>query len=313
VTIITEQKRTNIVLFPKTEHFYEEQLTQLLKVEQYEKAIELLSFLLQLPGVSTDKLAQWQAILVWLQTMFPEYLFEPSSLSSFEQDEEEELEEEDELRRQRAIEKANADSGYLDKIIEKLEDSEQTFDQQLLALEQIQYAELTDHMSRLCTWLEEHERHPLLQFKCLQSLKRNGMQGELMIQRNGLQVTVEVQDTPLHEEEYPHRIKDVMLRLQVVSEVDHPDFYSFASGFWHDFIAMAFAMPIYNKMLQLDESEVDLWAAALHAALQELVFGSVDGSRIREQYAITDKQIPGWESAYFQLKDSMQTMFQGLS
>ena len=65
----------NVILFPKTEQFYEDELTKLLRSEQYKEALDMLAFLLQFPNVDTNKSEQWEALRHWLLTMFPETMF----------------------------------------------------------------------------------------------------------------------------------------------------------------------------------------------------------------------------------------------
>src|ERR1700730_14290490 len=99
--IISENSMENVILFPKTIDFYEQELTRFLQLEQYGEALQLLAFLLQFPDVEANRHGQWEALQEWLQTMAPEAVFAP--MDSIE----EELDNEEGLLRQAVAQKTS--------------------------------------------------------------------------------------------------------------------------------------------------------------------------------------------------------------
>ncbi|WP_208607656.1 hypothetical protein [Paenibacillus pectinilyticus] len=281
----------NVVLFPKTEKFYEDELTKLLRTEQYQEALEMLTFLLQFPNVDTIKSDQWEALRHWLLTMFPETVFPPSSV------EEEDSEEEANLLRQYILDKAASDDGaFVRKLQTMLQEG--TLEEQVSALEQLAFIEQLEVSQFVRTWLCERPRHPHLQFKALQTLKQMGEQGLIEFPKHGKTVLVEIEETPLAAEDFPLRIRDMIRRVGDISEISQPDFVYFATQTWQEFLAYAYGTAIYTELLRTEESAVDVWASALHAILQEKLFGTVDREELLDTYGIVDAMTLQWKRAH---------------
>ncbi|MDD9269901.1 hypothetical protein ACFPES_22865 [Paenibacillus sp. GCM10023248] len=284
----------NVILFPKTIQYYEDELTRFLHKEQYSDALQLLTFLLQFPGIDPLKAEQWGALLVWLQTMFPETMF-PDQVPS-----EEDLEAEEDLLRQYIHEKAADDGAYAQKLIQSLREG--TLEQQVSSLEQLSFIDRPEIGAAIKEWLYERPRHPHIQFKALQALKQLGEQGIVEFPKNGTRIAVDIEETPLCPEEFPMQIRDMIRRVGDISEINQPDFVYFAKQMWQEFLAYAYGTSLYTDLVRTEEGAVDIWASALHVVLQEQLFGSVDREELLDTYGIVDSMSLPWKRAHLVLQ-----------
>jgi hypothetical protein len=301
--IISDHSLDNVILLPKTIDFYELELTRFLQLEQYGEALELLAFLLRFPDLEANKHGQWEALQEWLETMVPQAGFPPSDNG------EEELESEEGLLRQAVAEKTTGNADYPDKLIYMLENG--TMEQQLIAVEQLIFVDHTDVSPAIIKWLRQSELHPSIQFKALQTLKQRGEKGIVCMPKNASEICVEIEQTPLNEDEFPQVIREMLGRLNEISEADHPDFSFFAQQAWHEFLVFAYGTPLYSQLLEHEEGIIDIWASSLHAVLQEILFGSFEQEEIMEKYAITDPMRLRWKQTYKILHSFMESMYPG--
>jgi hypothetical protein len=291
----------NVILFPKTIDFYELELTRFLQLEQYGEALRLLAFLLQFPDVEANKYGQWEALQGWLQTMVPEAGFAPMDSA------EEELENEEGLLRQAVADKSSVNAQYPDQLIYLL--SNGSIEQKLIAIEQLCYVDHEDVSPAIINWLKQSELHPNIQFKALQTLKLRGEKGKACMTKNESEICVEIEETPLNEDEFPQMIREMLGRLNEISEVDHPDFSFFAQEAWNEFLVFAYGTPLYSQLLNEEEGSIDIWASSLHAVLQEMLFGSLDQEEIMEKYGITGSMKLRWKQIYAILRSFMDGMY----
>jgi hypothetical protein len=294
VITITDPTTNNLILFPKTEQYYEEELTRFLRTEQYSDALQLLTFLLQFPTVNHHKTEQWEALRHWLHTMFPETIFPMISQS------EEDVEEEEDLLRQHIQEKTADDGAYALKLQNLLKEG--TLEQQVNALEQLGFIDQPGVSQGVKEWLCEKPRHPHIQFKALQSLKQMGEHGYIEFLKNGNKIVVEIEETPMCPEDFPLRIRDMIRRVGDISETSQPDFVYFAKQTWQEFLAYAYGTSIYTDLLRAEEGAVDVWASALHAILQEKLFGTVNREELLDNYGIVDSMTLQWKRAHLVLQ-----------
>ncbi|WP_171644816.1 hypothetical protein [Paenibacillus phytorum] len=287
--IITDPSINNLILFPKTEQYYEEELTRFLKTEQYSDALQLLTFLLQFPTVDHHKTEQWEALRNWLYTMYPETMFPMTSPL------EDDPEEETDLLRQYIQDKTADDDAFALKLLNMLKDG--TLEQQVNALEQLAFIDQSDVSQRVKEWLCEKPRHPHIQFKALQALKQMGERGFIEFPKNGEKILVEIEETPMSPEDFPSRIRDMIRRVGDISEISQPDFVYFAKQTWQEFLAYAYGTSIYTDLQNAEEGAVDVWASALHAILQEKLFGSVNREELLDNYGIVDSMKLQWKRA----------------
>ncbi|UJF32036.1 hypothetical protein [Paenibacillus hexagrammi] len=291
-----------MILFPKTEQFYEEELTKCLQKEQYGEAVSMLTFLLQFPSADQQKTEQWQALLNWLQTMQPETVF-PALSSQVDEEEEEE-----DLLRQMVEEKSTVDAAFVEKLLGMLRAG--SMDQQLAALEQLAFVQ-RGPVAEIRSWLRQGPRHPHLQFKALQALKHMGETGSIDFVKNGNHIVVDIEETPLSSEEFPGQIRDMIRRVEEISEMRQPDFAFFAKQTWQEFLSYAYGTPIYVELLTQEDGVIDIWASALHTALQEQLFGTANREELQDIYGIVDSMEGSWNNAYKVLRRHLDTILLG--
>ncbi|MCR8644192.1 hypothetical protein NV379_16175 [Paenibacillus sp. N1-5-1-14] len=267
----------NVVMLPQTVKYYEDQLASYFKVERYEQAAGLLAHLLQFSNVDPAKRDEWEMLLVWLQTMFPEVMFAPLDSSNLERNGEfEEMEEdepsEEELRRQAIDTRVQQEQGYIDNLLQVFKEESYSPQEQLIALEKLAFVHHSDAPNILMHWLTAEVRHPLLQFRALQALKIWELQGEIRVPKLGGDVHLRIEDTPLGSEEMPASIRDIFQQLRVSSEEKYPDLAQFSTQIEREFAAFAYGTELYEEMAQVSADRTQLWASALQDVLQELIF-----------------------------------------
>jgi len=279
-------EKDNIVLFPKTLDYYQIELTRMLETERYGEAVELLQFLLQCQGEDPRHYEEWRALLDWLTGAFPalkDGISEASELQHIEEDEETE----EMLARRLAEAKLAEDAGYTDKLLAAVRDkplSEQT----LLALEQLAYLDRPEIDDALIGWISREEMHPLLQYRVLQTLRRRGTTGTLVIMRGGERVEVEIEAVPLKPDDFPPAVQMVLDRVGDQTQVHDPTLYYFAQELWSQFVMVLYGTADYRSLLVEEDAIIDIWAAALHQMVADSLSGSQTDEEIRAMYGITD-------------------------
>lgn len=294
---ITDSHKDNIILFPKTIEYYQVQLTRLLETEQYSEAIDLLKFLLQCQGDDVQTYEEWKVLLEWLQTQF-------TTLSG----EEDEEESETEILGQQVKKKANEDKEYTKKLLDMLL-QETAPDKKFLALDQLVFIDHPQINETLRRWAETVDLHPLVQFKVLQTLKLREVTGNIHMHRCGEEITVKIEHTPLTYEEYPEPILKVMDRVQQISEVNHPALSYFAEQTWKAFLSYTYGTSMYFQIINEEESNTDVWAAALHCISIETMLGPSEVKGTLNLYEISAELIFKWEMAFRFIKSFIDSAF----
>ncbi|MEK0314377.1 HEAT repeat domain-containing protein [Cohnella sp. 56] len=279
----------NLVLFPKTLDYYQIQLTRMLETERYGEAKGLLGFLLQCGGEAERYHTEWQALLGWLEAAFPEALADNSQTFGAEHNSADEDDGDDDVEaalRQRVVDRAAEDPEYAGRLISIL-DGDEDPEQQLLALGQLAYLPGPEVEAALRRWLSERERHPLVQFRALQTLRRFGATDTAAVLRDGEELLLEIDATPLSFEEFPPAVLEVLERLSRMAEVSDPALSYFADEMWRECVQAAYGSNVFKWMMEADDGATDLWAAALHQYLLEKLHGQTGEESTREQYGIT--------------------------
>jgi hypothetical protein len=218
-----------------------------------------------------------------------------------------ELDNEEGLLRQAVAEKTSENEEYPDQLMYMLMNG--SAEQKLIAIEQLNFVDHKDVSPAIIHWLKQSKLHPSIQFKALQTLKQRGEKGIVCMFKNGSEICLEIDETPLNEDEFPQVIREMLARLNEISEADHPDFSFFAHQAWNEFLVFAYGTPLYSQLLKQEEGSIDLWASSLHAVLQEMLFGSLNKEEIMEKYGITDSMVLRWKQTYTILRSFMDTMY----
>lgn len=292
----TEHNR-NVVLFPKTLDYYQVELTSMLETERYREAMELLQFLLQCQGQDERQLEEWESLLGWLQTTFPEATYSQQTMAQTES-EPEEAPDNEQLMRDKVRLKQAEDRQYEEKLLKtamELPVSERT----LLALEQLSYLEQPQIDEQIVDWLQQDEQlHPLIQFRVLQTLRRRGHRGNVHYMHRNERVDVDVETVPLDPTEFPLSFIQILERVSDKAEISAPNLFYFAQELWSQFIMSIFGTQDYLYISRGDDAEIDVWAAALHQTVAETLEGSSDEEETRTLYGVTDSIRFRYEQAY---------------
>ncbi|UUZ89487.1 hypothetical protein LJK87_25555 [Paenibacillus sp. P25] len=262
----------NVILFPKTVEYYQYELTRLLEGERYGEAMEALRFLLACQTDDERAREEWRSLLDWLQMMFPDVAMGLSGAG------EEEEPSETELLREAMAEKSIRQEDYAARLLATLSEH-QPVDKRLLALDQLAFIDHPDIDRALIRWLSDHKLHPIIQFKTLQTLKKRGVTGIVKLSKNGETIEADIEETPAGFDQFPSQIQEIILRVQEISETQHPALSYFAQETWNEFLAFIYGSSAYRQMLLQDSACVDIWACALHLTLLERVF---EGGKARK-------------------------------
>lgn len=274
----------------------------MLESEQYGEAMDLLRFLLQCQGQEERHVDEWQALLEWLETAFPQYI---TGEANSPMDKDDDFDEED-LTRLRIQGKLAEDAEYANKLLHTVM-HESLSEQTMLALEQLSYlkGDLIDEA--LTKWLQNTEMHPLLQYRVLQTLHKRGMQGYVTFVRGQEQVEVEIDNVPLKDSDFPIVVQHIVDRVAQHTEVQEPTLYYFAQELWIQFIKAIYGTSIYQSLLMVEEDlDLDIWAAALHQIVSESLTGDRNEEETRAMYGIT-------ENIRFQFEQVYRTLRQFIS
>ncbi|MBG9734539.1 hypothetical protein [Paenibacillus alvei] len=307
-----EPSRNNVILFPKTHDYYQIELTRMLESERYGEAIALLQFLLTCDGEDARIREEWDALLQWLVSAFPEAerdareLDIPEGLAGWTKstaEEESEETEQDILRRQ-FQQKLNADGQYMERLLATLADGEMD-DRKLLVLEQLAAAEDAGIEEALVKLLKEEELSSLLQFGILQVLKRRGMHGEIRFPRGQEWLNVRVEDTPLDYTAFPAAAKAPAERVNEAASVREPSLAYFAQELWQQYVKHIYGSSAYEKLCEHGQEESIAWAAALHFIIARMLH--IDEEvEVKQLYGIRNEMRVQYELALRSLNRSLR-------
>ncbi|KKO51340.1 hypothetical protein [Paenibacillus sp. DMB20] len=270
----------------------------MLENERYGEAKEVLRFLLRCQGQDERHYEEWQALLEWLEAAFPSASSGAAGEGHLDEEDEED---EAEMTRRMVREKLSQDAGYADKLLDTVMNGPLT-EQTVLALEQLAYLDRPEVDEALTDWLKEKPLHPLLQFRVLQTLRRRGMSGTVVLPRGSETTEVEVDQIPLSPGDFPEAVQRILERVAEKTEVHEPTLYYFAQELWSQFIMAVYGTADYRSMLDNDEATQDIWAAALHDTVSESLKGIREEEEIRSSYGITDTMRFRYEQAYRSIK-----------
>lgn len=287
VIIIKNSKHDNVVLMPQTVELYEKQLASLLSQEQYDEAVQILQFLMSSSGVDRERRMEMEQLLNWLYMMFPEL-----QQAEFQE------QTEDELRKQVLGDKWETHAAYVSELLRSLEQPAPA-ERQLITLERLAYHGGHEVIRGVRDWLTSQEMHPLLQFKGMQTLKQTGDQENIVLSRAGELLTVNLNDVPIDSSDIPLGIDHIFQKIYMVCETTEPLIGEFASQMKWDVIATSCGTSLYKEMSSIREEQlVSVWASALHALLENHIYGTMDIELVQRMYDITNYPLDQWMLAY---------------
>jgi len=265
---------------------YQIQLTTMLESERYKEAKELLEFLIHCQGEAERFYEEWRNLLSWL---------EMADLNGHNAEEGPDDEEEEASLRAEALRPVEQDEAYVKQVLYIMQ-NHPMIDQQLLALERAVYIESEEAEETIRQWLLHDNLHPVLQFRGLQTLRRRGVTGKIVLERLGDETELIIEDTPLSLQEFPESVTSIIERTERVMEREDPTLLHFSREIWKESLQFLYGAAPYQWMLQ-DEDMIDCFAAALHLTVQLTVYGQADDDDIREVYGITESKRFKYEQA----------------
>lgn len=287
---IASSSLDNVILFPKTIEYYQNELTRMLEGERYVEAARMLRFLLSCQNEEPQYKEEWQSLLGWLTETFPDSLGGGTEDDNGERpgpgedEEEEESRTEGDLFKLHVRSKAAGDPKFAERLLDMLA-PHASAEKQMLALEQLACLDRRIVGEPLRRWLTESRLHPLVQFRGLQALRAIGETGTIEIRKFGQTITLPVAETPLGYDQYPPTIRAVPARCRKVMETHDPGIADFAEETWRDFAGFLYGTTVYEELAGLDEAGEAVWAAALHRSVQETMSGGGgDESEVMELY-----------------------------
>jgi hypothetical protein len=287
----------NIFLLPKTVDYYQIQLTRMLETEQYSDAVRLLEFLLMCRCDDERLKEEWAALLSWLRTLAPSLVSQPSEQGEHEQEDETEAD----LLKEHVRHKMAADARYTDHLLQMLKES-RSMEKQLLALEQLVYAEGTQVNDVVLQWVQRPQIHPVVRFKGLQVLKQRGCARHIHLRRPEGSFRVRIADTPASFNDFPPTFKEILDLVGQVSGIHDPALHYYAEQTWQEFLAFAYGSEEYLRISNASREEISLWASAFHSMLLRTMYHKDDDSGIRSLYGLEQVTDGRWERTLSFLK-----------
>lgn len=278
--------RGNVYLLPVMQEEYRGRLTRLMEAEQFGEAKSLLRFLLSCRGQDEQTFDEWRRLLDWLEVTFPEPEKPNDGGPGHAADGD--LSDDEDALRARALLRPDADNRE-DQIRRFIEDMKHpSLERRLLALEKAVYIDDPEIDRAIRAWLTEEPLHPSMQFRALQTLKRRGASGRIMLDRAGERVELEIELTPLTPEDYPHAAGEVLERVCRATEAFDPTLPLFAREMWEEIMRSLYGTADYEWLVSGGDEAVDCWAAALHLAVMQAAYGQADEAELRLTYGIPE-------------------------
>jgi len=286
---------------PSAIDYHQIELTHMLESERYDDAINLLRFLVCCDSGDKRTEEDWISLLEWLESMRSELneigeniqgAAAAEMVSRFDGELEmggtEETEDTESVLLHKLMQtKLAVNPEYGSQLLRALRPGV-AIDKQILALTQLAYIEEPEITNQLIHWVETAKIIPWVQFKALQTLKIRGFKGRVQLNKQGKSTFIEVDQVPLELTQYPGNIVAVLARLQQVVSVSEPSLGTFAEQIWEQFLGFIYGTSAYEHLKKSSKStDRDVWAAALHCVLVELISGNADLHKIQQLYGIS--------------------------
>ncbi|WP_409341741.1 hypothetical protein [Paenibacillus sp. MBLB4367] len=296
-----------MVLFPQSIDFYQIELTRMLETDRFAEAARMLRFLIGCESGDPSAEEEWQSLLSWLETTFPETTKPADAAPQTPEpdDSEEEHETETELLSRHLNERADTDDAFVLKLFEKLERAG-TPAEQMIALEQLALIRRGDRdiEASLIRWLQAAKLSPVDQFAALQALGRRGVKTEVVLPRPDGPMRAKPSETPQSPGQFPESARRVLSIFHETCGMDDPMLAAFAEQTWHDLLAFYYGTETYERLKSADDEQSRIWAAALH----ERSIAALQGERAAEtadifaKYGVEPELESDWQAARKALK-----------
>jgi len=317
-----EEGKGNVYLMPSTVNEYRGRVTRLLESERFGEAHALLRFLLECRGQDKQAYGEWRRLIRWLEAVFPELAARAGRADGGEVfdagDEtgsppEEELPDDEAVMRDLALQPKEGGGDRKERTRRVLEELKRSprLEQRLLALEKAVYLDDPEVDREILDWLHGEPMHPSMQFRVLQTLRRRGAVGRVLLDRGGERVELEIERTPLSEDDYPTAAGEVLERACRGTESYDPTLPFFARELWEEILKSIYGTSDYEWMVSGGEDAIDCWAAALHLVVQLAAHGRADEAEIRAVYGIPESLRFRFEQACRAVRRAMPPLAAG--
>jgi len=311
-----------VYLMPSTVNEYRGRVTRLLESERFGEAHALLRFLLECRGQDKQAYGEWRRLIRWLEAVFPELAARAGRADGGEVfdagDEtgsppEEELPDDEAVMRDLALQPKEGGGDRKERTRRVLEELKRSprLEQRLLALEKAVYLDDPEVDREILDWLHGEPMHPSMQFRVLQTLRRRGAVGRVLLDRGGERVELEIERTPLSEDDYPTAAGEVLERACRGTESYDPTLPFFARELWEEILKSIYGTSDYEWMVSGGEDAIDCWAAALHLVVQLAAHGRADEAEIRAVYGIPESLRFRFEQACRAVRRAMPPLAAG--
>lgn len=297
----------NVVLFPKTYHYYQMELTRLLEAERYKEAAELLEFLLQFEGENEEILLEWKALYEWLLFVFPEtqqlHEGQDNLIHNEESNTELEVESEEELLHAHTVKKQQMDEHYVNRLLHSLKGSRMD-ERSWLVMEQLVNVDDEQLDDDIIHMLEIEPLHPLIQYGLLQTLNRRQATGKVLMMRENEQITVRIEDTPMDYASFPSILQMPVEQVHDAVAVREPSLAYFAQEIWQQFLKAIYGSSLYDQLEKSQPADLNVWAAALHWLVAGFLHLEEQEAEVMRTYSVQPEQRICYEQALRELSKS---------
>lgn len=332
-----------VILLPAAVDHYQKVLTHLLERDRFREAGGLLEFLLGCSAQDVRAMEEWKTLYGWLTGLLGHHAGGgegafagkpetdgplagvplgdpladdplagdpradqwtiPPGQNSLDADDADPDESESDVLERLVAARLREDEHYGRKLMDLIR-SNPPADKLLLALEQLAHLKDPELDEPLLEWLETGCRHPYVQFKAMQALRRRGYDGPINTRRRGERILVEASDVPLSMDDYPRLIQEVLRSAESACEAQSPGTVGFLEELWSEFLASVFGTSVYHQLAGMDEEDAVVWAAALHSTAGEMIGSAPDVGELADTYGLRMEDLAAWERCCQLLKQT---------
>jgi hypothetical protein len=309
-----------VILLPSAVNHYQKVLTHLLERDRFREARDLLTFLLGCSAQDARTMEEWVTLYGWLNGLLEHHAGDgegpfadepeadapralPMGVNSLDADDADPDESESDVLERLVAARLREDEHYGRKLMDLIR-SNPPADKLLLALEQLAHLKDPELDEPLLEWLETGCRHPYVQFKAMQALRRRGYDGPINTRRRGERILVEASDVPLSMDDYPRLIQEVLRSAESACEAQSPGTVGFLEELWSEFLASVFGTSVYHQLAGMDEEDAVVWAAALHSTAGEMIGSAPDVGELADTYGLRMEDLAAWERCCQLLKQT---------
>jgi tetratricopeptide (TPR) repeat protein len=154
-------------------------------------------------------------------------------------------------------------------------------EKQLQALERLAFASDPWAEKSLEEWLSLSGGDPMMKTMGLRTLAKMGKTDEVLFTKKGKSYTVRPTDLPLHTDEFPAHLRNVLEQVQELAEHEDLSLSQFAKDIWMSYLYRTF--PDWPGPAV---ENIRAWSAALHYTTAQRLYGEADIYDISDRYAV---------------------------